>query len=172
MGETITADLKTFIFFDFQKMPFVYIYIWNVANKYSQHAARFCRWDADNSVIHEISKMFKEELLWIVYVCNKCLTSIFLYKCIFIHTQAIKFYPLYRTLVGLSMYLLTNKAIKHYPLYQILVGVCVCLSTHKAINLYPLYRTMVNLSMYLSTHKAYRTLYILSIPSNGSSNRP
>ena len=82
-------------------------------------------------------------------------------KCVFIHPQDIKLYPLYRTLVGLSMYLSTHKTIKHYPLYRTMVGLSVYLSTHKAINLYPLYWTMVGLSMYLSTHIAIRlyTLY-------------
>ena len=36
---------------------------------------------------------------------------------IFIDTQVIKLYPLYRTLVDLSMYLSTQKANKHYLLY-------------------------------------------------------
>ena len=48
-----------------------------------------------------------------------------------------------------------------YILYRTLVGLSVFLSTHKTINLYTLYRTMVGLSMYLPTYKTNRlyTLY-------------
>ena len=103
------------------------------------------------------------------YLCNKSLTPICLYKYIFIHTQDIELYPLYRKMVGLSVYLSTHKAIKLYPLYRTLVGLSMYLSTHKAIKLYPLYRTIVGLSVYLSTHKAiklyplYRTIVGLSV---------
>ena len=64
------------------------------------------------------------------HVCFKCLTPICLFKWIFIHTQVIKHYHLYRTLVGLNMYLSTHKAIKHYPPYRTLVGISVYLSIH------------------------------------------
>ena len=63
-------------------------------------------------------------------------------KHVFIHThKVIKNYPLYRTLVALSLNLSTHKAIKLYPLYRTMVGLSLNLSTHKAIKLYPLYPT-------------------------------
>ena len=72
--------------------------------------------------------------LWVsISFCNKCLTPIFLYKFIFIHTQN------YQTLSSLpntgrsSMYLSTHKAIKHYPLYRTLVGL-VCIYPHTKLS--------------------------------------
>ena len=85
----------------------------------------------------------------------------------------IELFPLYRILVGLSVYLATqsfqtlypltntgnvylstHKAVNLYPLNRTLVGLSMYLSTHKAITLYPLYRKLVGLSVYLFTHKA------------------
>ena len=51
-----------------------------------------------------------------------------------------------------------HKAIKLYPLYRTLVSLSVHLSTHKAIKLYPLYRAMVALT--IRKQSLYSTNYI------------
>ena len=86
--------------------------------------------------------------------------------------KAIKLYPLYRTMVSLSMYLLTHKAIKLYPTqsYQTLSYTKLSNSIlHEAIKLYPTrsYQTLSSLtnkdmsnSVFIDT-QSYQTLYSL-----------
>ena len=90
--------------------------------------------------------------------CNKCLTPIFLYKCVSIHTQSYqKLSPppnpgrskciSIHTQSYQSLSSLLSPVIKHYPHYWTVVGLNMYLSTHIVIRLYTLYRAMVVLTV-------------------------
>ena len=111
--------------------------------------------------------------------CNKCLTPIFLYKCVSIHTQSYqKLSPppnpgrskcisihtqSYQTLSSLPNPGRSKCISIHTQSYQTLSSLLSPVIKH-----YPHYWTVVGL-VFIDTH-SNQTLH--SLPSNGSSNRP